>query len=52
MCVCVQAHCSGVGEQKIQVFPKGLTQREMQTASSRIWTQIADSIFYDDNNYC
>ena len=32
-------------------FSEALTQNETQTASPRIWTQIADSISYDDNRY-
>ena len=30
-------------------FPRVLALYEIQTASSRIWTQVAGSIFYDDN---
>ena len=33
------------------LYPMVLTRRETQTASSRIWTQFADFIFYDDNHY-
>ena len=32
-------------------FPKALAQSEIQTASTRIWTQVTDSISYDDNHY-
>ena len=32
-------------------FSRALVQREMQTVSSRIWTQIANSICYYDNCY-
>ena len=28
-----------------------LVQREKQTASSRIWTRVTDSIYSDDNRY-
>ena len=31
------------------LFLKALVLSEMQTASSRIWTQIADSISYDNH---
>ena len=31
-------------------FPKTLAQSEMPTALSKIWTQVADSIFYNDNH--
>ena len=34
----------------IHVFSKALTQSEMQTASSRIWTQVNYSSSYDDNH--
>ena len=30
-------------------FPKALVRREMQTASSRVWTRVADSISNNDN---
>ena len=33
------------------LFSKLLKLREMQTASSRIWTRVAVSISNDDNNY-
>ena len=32
-------------------FLRVLAQGEMQTASSKIWIQIADSIFYANNHY-
>ena len=32
-------------------FPTVLVWSEMQTASSRIWTQVTDPISYDDNHY-
>ena len=32
-------------------FPKVLLLCEMQSVSSRIWTRVAVSIFYDDNHY-
>ena len=32
-------------------FPGALAWRETQIASSRIWTQVTDFIFYDDNRY-
>ena len=32
-------------------FPRVLVLCEMQSVSSRIWTRIAVSISYDDNNY-
>ena len=32
-------------------FSRGLAIWKMQTAFSRIWTQVAMSIFYDDNHY-
>ena len=32
-------------------FPRVLTLCEMQSVWSRIWTRVAVSIFYDDNNY-
>ena len=32
-------------------FPKPLAQCEMQTASSRIWTQVADFICCNNNHY-
>ena len=32
-------------------YSKALTKIEKQTASSRIWTQLADSIFCDYNFY-
>ena len=32
-------------------FPKTLFRKETQTASSRFWTLVADSIFHDDNRY-
>ena len=31
-------------------FQRALAQNEMQTALSRIWTQVADSISYDNNS--
>ena len=34
------------------LFPKRLAQRETQTASSEIWSQVIDSIFYNDNRAC
>ena len=30
------------------LFPMAFVQSEMQTASSRIWTQVANSISYDN----
>ena len=30
-------------------FPRVLALFEMQTASSRIWTRVADSISYDEH---
>ena len=32
-------------------FPRVLVLCEMQTVSSRIWTRVAVSISYDDNDY-
>ena len=32
-------------------FPRVLVLCEMQSVSSRIWTRVAVSIFYDDNHY-
>ena len=32
-------------------IPKVLAQSEMQTALSRIWTRVANSISYNDNHY-
>ena len=32
-------------------FPRVLTLCEMQTASFEIWTQVAESISYDNNYY-
>ena len=32
-------------------FPRELAQSEIQTASSRIWTRVANSIFNSDNYY-
>ena len=32
-------------------FPRALVQSKMKTASSRIWTQIANFISYDNNHY-
>ena len=32
-------------------FPRALIQRERQTAVSRIWTQVIESISDDDNRY-
>ena len=32
-------------------FPKELALYELQTASSRIWTRVVMSIFYDNNHY-
>ena len=32
-------------------FPRVLVLCEMQSFSSRIWTRVAVSIFYDDNHY-
>ena len=32
-------------------FPRVLTKSKMPRASSRIWTQVADSISYADNHY-
>ena len=32
-------------------FPRVLVLYEMQSVSSRIWTRVAVSIFYDDNRY-
>ena len=32
-------------------FPKVLVLWEMQSASSRVWTQATVSISYDDNRY-
>ena len=31
--------------------PGELIRSETQTASYRIWTRVADSIFWDDNHY-
>ena len=31
-------------------FPKALAQNEMQTASSRIWTRVAKSVFNNNNS--
>ena len=33
------------------LFPRVLTQSEKQTASSRIWNHVANSIPYDDNRF-
>ena len=30
-------------------FSRALERSETQTASSRIWTRVTDSIYYDDN---
>ena len=35
----------------IHAFTNGISTLEMQTASSRIWTRVVDSISYDDNRY-
>ena len=32
-------------------FPRVLVQSETQIVSSRIWTQVADSISYDNDHY-
>ena len=32
-------------------FPRVFVLYEMQSASSKIWTRIAVSIFYNDNHY-
>ena len=32
-------------------FPRALLQREKQIVSSMIWTQVANSISYNDNRY-
>ena len=32
-------------------FPRVLVQCEMQSVSSRTWTRVAVSIYYDDNHY-
>ena len=32
-------------------FPRTLVQSEMQPALSEIWTQIADSISYNNNRH-
>ena len=32
-------------------FWRALVQNETQTATSRIWTQVIDSIYYKDNQY-
>ena len=34
-------------EKSIEVF---LSESETQTVSSRIWTRVADFIYYDDNS--
>ena len=39
----------GLGKDGFMVFFMALVQRERQTASFRIWTQVANSIFYVDN---
>ena len=33
------------------LFPKALAWSERQTALSRIWTRVTDSISYDDTGY-
>ena len=38
-------------EKWIDAFPKGISKIERQTALSRIWTWVANSISYDDNHY-
>ena len=35
----------------IHTFPRVLVLCEMQSVSSRIWTRVAVSIYYDDNHY-
>ena len=32
-------------------FLEAIARSETQTVSSRIWTEIVDSIFFDDNSY-
>ena len=39
------------GGEILMPFPWALAQSEMQTASSKIWTWVADPIFSDDNHY-
>ena len=33
------------------LFTRALALNELQTASSRYWTQVAESIFYYDDNF-
>ena len=33
------------------IFIRELVQNEIQTASSKFWIRISDSIFYDANDY-
>ena len=40
-----------LGEDGFMPFPKPLVWSKTQTASSRIWTQIDDSISYNSNHY-
>ena len=35
----------------MHTFSKVLALREIQTASSKIWTQVVVSIFYDHSHY-
>ena len=39
------------GEDRFMPFPMILVQKEIQTTLSRIWTQVAESISYNDNSY-
>ena len=37
-----------VGADNFRPFPRALARSETQLASCRIWTRVADSIFYND----
>ena len=47
---CLITHSQGRTE-RFMPFPRTLVQYEMLTTISRIWTQVVESISYDDNNY-
>ena len=42
---------AGERTDKFISFPRALALSEMRTDSSRIWTRVADYLYYDDNCY-